>query len=164
MNAESGSEGRLSPQPSPQKRGFPVWAMVTLAAIGVFVVLGIVVTIIGAVEEEKTTSGDSQAPVATTAAAPTTPPAPATTAVPASGQAAFAPVPGMVGKDLQEAQDALQAAGFYVLTSHDATGQNRYQGLDRNWKVCEQTPPPWTPVRKDTPIDLTVVKDEERCP
>ncbi len=73
------------------------------------------------------------------------------------------PVPNVVGRDLQEAQDALQATGFYNLTSHDVTGQDRYQVLDRNWKVCNQKPAPGTLVPKDTQIDLGSVKDEEAC-
>jgi hypothetical protein len=42
-------------------------------------------------------------------------------------------LPDAVGVDLQLAQDTLQAAGFYVLTSYDATGQERLQVSDRNW-------------------------------
>ena len=40
-------------------------------------------------------------------------------------------VPDAVGRDLQYAQDTMQAAGFSLLTSHDATGQDRFQALDR---------------------------------
>lgn len=73
-------------------------------------------------------------------------------------------VPNMVGQDLQLAQDSMQAAGLYVLRSHDATGQRRLQVLDRNWKVCDQTPPAGSQVARDQLIDFGVVRDEEQCP
>lgn len=73
-----------------------------------------------------------------------------------------ATLPDMTGKDLQAAQDAAQEAGFYVLTSSDATGQGRMQVLDRNWTVCSQTP-----AAGDHPTDTTVnfdaVKTGESC-
>lgn len=49
-------------------------------------------------------------------------------------------VPDVVGKNHQEAQDLLQAAGFYNLGEEDATGQGRKLLLDRNWVVVDQTP------------------------
>lgn len=48
-------------------------------------------------------------------------------------------VPNVVCKDLQAAQDALQAAGFFNLASVDGTGQGRVQILDRNWVVVRQS-------------------------
>ncbi|MET7620541.1 hypothetical protein [Streptomyces sp. NPDC005408] len=74
-----------------------------------------------------------------------------------------AELPNLVGKGLQSAQDAAQAAGFYVLTSHDSLGRGRNQVLDRNWKVCFQTPKPGRR-STDTEIDLGAVKLEETCP
>jgi hypothetical protein len=53
-----------------------------------------------------------------------------------------AALPNFVGKGLQSAQDEAQAAGFYTLDSHDALGRGRMQALDRNWKVCSQSPAP----------------------
>lgn len=73
-------------------------------------------------------------------------------------------VPNMVGQDLQLAQDSMQAAGLYVLRSHDATGAARFQVLDRAWKVCDQTPKGGSRVATDQLIDFGVVRDEERCP
>ena len=70
-------------------------------------------------------------------------------------------VPNMTGLDLQFAQDTLQAWGFYNLTSHDVTGQDRFQLLDRGWVVVGQTPPPGTHVSSDQPIDLAVKKEGE---
>ncbi|MFD9703574.1 PASTA domain-containing protein [Lentzea sp. NPDC059081] len=48
-------------------------------------------------------------------------------------------VPNVVCLDLQKAQDTLQAAGFYLLGSEDATGQGRQQVVDRNWVVVSQS-------------------------
>ena len=73
-------------------------------------------------------------------------------------------VPNMVGEDLQLAQDTMQAAGFYILRSHDATGEGRSQVLDRAWKVCDQLPPGGSTVAASQFIDFGVVKDEEGCP
>ena len=66
----------------------------------------------------------------TTLATLDTAPRPAVAPAPTTGT-----VPNVVGIDLQLAQDTLQAAGFYALRSHDATGQGRFQVLDRNWTV-----------------------------
>ena len=92
-----------------------------------------------------TPSTTSTAPTATTTASTATPP---TTA------AAMTALPNVVGKDLQLAQDTLQAAGFYHLTSHDSTGLKRLQVLDRNWRVTDQTPAAGTRVAADQLIDL----------
>jgi len=73
-------------------------------------------------------------------------------------------VPELVGKGLQAAQDAAQAAGFYNLTSHDSLGRDRHQILDRDWKVCSQKPAAGTGVSTDTQIDLGAVKVTEACP
>lgn len=72
-------------------------------------------------------------------------------------------LPDLRGQDLQAAQDAAQASGFYGLTSHDATGQGRLQVLDRNWKVCSQSPAAGTH-KYNTVVDFGAVKDEESCP
>ncbi|MFE7129879.1 hypothetical protein ACFVIM_03390 [Streptomyces sp. NPDC057638] len=72
-------------------------------------------------------------------------------------------LPNLVGQQLQAAQDAAQAAGFYLLSSYDATGADRMQVLDRNWKVCSQSPAPGAadPSRM---VDFGAVKIEETCP
>ncbi|WP_307679714.1 thermonuclease family protein [Streptomyces sp. V4I2] len=69
----------------------------------------------------------------------------------------------MVGKGLQSAQDQAQAAGFYNLTSHDDLGRSRMQVLDRNWKVCSQTPKAGEQPT-DVKVDFGAVKLEEDCP
>ncbi|MDG9702878.1 hypothetical protein [Streptomyces sp. DH37] len=86
---------------------------------------------------------------------PTTPP---------TGEAPkTAELPDLAGKGLQTAQDTAQEAGFYNLTSHDATGRGRMQISDRGWKVCFQTPAPGEhPVTGK--IDFGTVKLEEDCP
>ncbi|CAL9338484.1 hypothetical protein SUDANB120_00218 [Streptomyces sp. enrichment culture] len=75
-----------------------------------------------------------------------------------------AALPDLVGKGLQAAQDAAQAAGFHSLTSHDALGRGREQVLDRGWKVCSQTPAAGSSVDTAATVDLGAVKLEEECP
>ncbi|MFJ3924217.1 hypothetical protein [Streptomyces sp. NPDC090022] len=82
----------------------------------------------------------------------------------AAPAAKSATLPHFVGKGLQVAQDEAQAAGFYALTSHDALGRDRLQALDRNWKVCSQTPAAGAGVATSTTIDFGAVKLEETCP
>jgi hypothetical protein len=79
-----------------------------------------------------------------------------------AGAAESAELPNVVGQDLQAAQDAAQAAGFYVLDDQDASGQKRLQVFDRNWTVCSQDPEPGTHPT-DTPVTLFAVKDGESC-
>ncbi|WP_327581414.1 PASTA domain-containing protein [Nonomuraea sp. NBC_00507] len=67
-------------------------------------------------------------------------------------------LPDVVGMNLQEGQDTLQAAGFYVLNDKDATGQNRLQVLDRNWVVTKQSPAAGRKVSTDTLITLYAKK------
>ncbi|MFR9795103.1 PASTA domain-containing protein [Streptomyces sp. MS06] len=74
-----------------------------------------------------------------------------------------ATLPDLTGKGLQSAQDQAQAAGFHHLRSHDALGRSRNQILDRNWKVCSQTPKPGRQPT-DTKVDLAAVKLDETCP
>ncbi|GAA2989598.1 PASTA domain-containing protein [Actinokineospora diospyrosa] len=59
---------------------------------------------------------------------------------PSSSTAKTAAVPNVVGVDHQDAQNALQKAGFYYLTEEDATGQGRQLVVDHNWVVVEQIP------------------------
>lgn len=67
-------------------------------------------------------------------------------------------VPNVVCKDLQSAQDALQEAGFFVLASTDATGQNRQQVVDRNWVVVSQSVAAGERPEPATRVTLGVVK------
>jgi beta-lactam-binding protein with PASTA domain len=67
-------------------------------------------------------------------------------------------VPNVVCKDLQSAQDTLQAAGFFNLGSEDATGQGRQQLVDRNWVVVGQSVAPGDRPDRGTHITLSAVK------
>jgi beta-lactam-binding protein with PASTA domain len=73
-------------------------------------------------------------------------------------------VPNFVGKGLQSAQDEAQAAGFYNLASHDSTGRDRNQILDRDWKVCTQEPAAGAKASTDAKLDFGTVKLAETCP
>ncbi|MFD3717260.1 hypothetical protein [Streptomyces sp. NPDC058674] len=111
---------------------------------------------------DKPTTG-APTPAAPASSAPATQ---STTVTPAASKPA-APaktVPNFVGQVLQTAQDGAQAEGFFLLASHDSLGQSRMQVLDRNWKVCTQTPAAGTKASTDTKIDFGTVKIEEACP
>jgi beta-lactam-binding protein with PASTA domain len=73
-------------------------------------------------------------------------------------------IPNLIGKGLQSAQDEAQAAGFYNLDSHDSLGRGRNQILDRDWKVCTQTPAAGKTAPTDTKLDFGTVKLDETCP
>jgi beta-lactam-binding protein with PASTA domain len=101
----------------------------------------------GSVEKKTNSDTEQNAPVEPQPDAAENPPAAATIVV-----------PDVVGMDLQMAQDTLQAAGLYALTSHDATGQDRAQLVDRNWQVTEQSPAAGTKVDAAQTIDLGAEK------
>ncbi|MFD1048457.1 PASTA domain-containing protein, partial [Kibdelosporangium lantanae] len=76
-------------------------------------------------------------------------------------------MPDMVGKGLQEAQDAMQKLTgdpVFLTTSHDATGAKRQQLVDHNWKVCSQTPAAGTKINMKSVVDFGAVKTGESCP
>jgi hypothetical protein len=76
-------------------------------------------------------------------------------------------MPNLVGRNLQDAQDAIQALTgnpVFITTSHDATGQRRLQVLDANWKVCSQSIAPGAAFTADSTIDFAAVKLAEACP
>jgi beta-lactam-binding protein with PASTA domain len=75
-----------------------------------------------------------------------------------SGTTASGVVPDVLCKDLQSAQNTLQAAGFFALGSTDGTGQGRVQIVDRNWVVTGQSAAPGSRPGTGTRIVLTVVK------
>jgi hypothetical protein len=77
-------------------------------------------------------------------------------------------MPNLIGKNLQDAQDAIQQLTnnevFYT-GSTDLTGQGRNQVMDRNWQVCTSTPAPGESFNRDTAIEFGVVRiDSEACP
>ncbi|MFE0748599.1 PASTA domain-containing protein [Gordonia sp. NPDC058843] len=51
-------------------------------------------------------------------------------------------MPNVVCMNLQDAQNAIQAAGVFFSRSEDATGRGRSQMVDSNWIVVGQTPSP----------------------
>lgn len=71
-------------------------------------------------------------------------------------------VPKVVCRDLQAAQDLLQAAGFANLASRDGTGQGRAQVVDQNWLVTAQSAAAGSTPDPAQRITLTVVKYGER--
>jgi hypothetical protein len=75
-------------------------------------------------------------------------------------------MPNMVGVNLQEAQDGIQAltgSKIFFTKSHDASGRARHQILDRDWKVCGQNVKPGATITPDTLIDFAAVKLAESC-
>lgn len=76
-------------------------------------------------------------------------------------------MPDLTGMDLQSAQDEIQQLSgdpLYFTRSEDATGQGRFQIIDRNWKVCRQNVAPGTRVVGYMDITFSVVKVNETCP
>lgn len=67
-------------------------------------------------------------------------------------------LPNVVGMNLQQAQDTMQAAGFYLLNDKDGTGQNRFQVSDRNWVVTRQEPAAGQEVDLATKVTLWAKK------
>lgn len=72
-------------------------------------------------------------------------------------------MPALVGANLQDAQDMLQALDSFLLTQTDATGMERFQVLDSGWKVCGQRPRAGARVPIDKMVELFVVKLHESC-
>jgi PASTA domain len=110
------------------------------------------------------------APAPTPSPAPFTVPPPLTEPTPTVVIATDGPrtwtMPNLVGSDLQDAQDAIQALTAFeipITTSHDETGAGREQLVDRNWKVCSQSVPAGEAITRSTRIDFGAVKDSERC-
>jgi hypothetical protein len=73
-------------------------------------------------------------------------------------------MPDLVGKNLQDAQDALQALGSYLLDQQDASGKSRLQVDDSNWQVCTQEPAAGQEVSVAATVALASVKLDEQCP
>lgn len=76
-------------------------------------------------------------------------------------------MPNLVGETLQDAQDRIQDVtdgAVLISLSHDLTGQDRNQVLDRNWQVCTQNIAPGEPLTTESEVDFGVVKLEESCP
>jgi hypothetical protein len=74
-----------------------------------------------------------------------------------------AQLPDLIGNGLQVAHNGAQAAGVFVLSSHDATGRGRHQILDTSWKVCFQQPAAGL-LPTTTDVDFCVVELTQVCP
>lgn len=116
------------------------------------------------------TGGDTAGtPAALPTAVPTaaaTTSRPTTSAAETQTQTTSWTMPNLVGRNLQDAQDAIQALtsyGIAITRSHDATGAGRHQILDRDWKVCAQNVAPGTAITSATQIDFAAAKLAERC-
>jgi hypothetical protein len=75
-------------------------------------------------------------------------------------------MPDLVGRNLQDAQDAIQALtgnAIFFTKSHDATGRGRHQILDRDWKVCGQNVKPGATITTNTVIDFGAATLGEDC-
>jgi beta-lactam-binding protein with PASTA domain len=74
-------------------------------------------------------------------------------------------MPDMVGKDLDDVEDALEALGATDIKTTDLSGEGRSVWVSSNWKVCTQDPREGTrEVKPSERIRLGVVKGSERCP
>jgi hypothetical protein len=125
---------------------------------------GLAMLVLPACGDDTSGSGGNEGTTSSTAAttSTTSPTTSATASTSTSGSSsAKIAVPNVVGKNLQLAQDTMQAAGLYNLKSHDSTGQGRLQVLDRNWEVTDQSPPAGTMVTADQLIDLGAKKNTD---
>lgn len=77
------------------------------------------------------------------------------------GQITKGVVPNVLCSELQAAQDALRASGYFIISSSDATGQRRLPVIDRNWVVIGQSAVAGTSPALTTHITLSVVKHGE---
>ncbi|MFJ9577059.1 hypothetical protein ACIRQF_11855 [Streptomyces sp. NPDC101191] len=156
------------PYGPPPRRGMSPGALIALA-VGILVALLVALGVALAGAGEGDTDGKAPAPTRTTtrppAATPSTEPTESTSPHPPSSRkpGKQARLPDFAGKGLQFAQDEAQSLGFRTLTSHDAFGRGRAQVLDRNWKVCSQTPAPGSHPT-DVRVDFGTVKLDETCP
>ena len=69
-------------------------------------------------------------------------------------------MPDVVCMNLQDAQNAIQAAGVFYSDSVDATGRGRMQVNDSNWIVTDQSPAAGSDISGTTPM-LSAVKLDE---
>ncbi|MFJ7077569.1 hypothetical protein [Streptomyces sp. NPDC098781] len=84
-------------------------------------------------------------------------------ALSAQGRKQTAVLSDSTGRTLDVAQSAARQAGFATVVTHDALGKHRIPFLQKNWRVCRQTPAPGR-YEATTPVDFSVVKRGERCP
>lgn len=151
--------------PTPKKRR--VWPWVVGASVLLLIIIGSI-----AKPAAPTTTAPSQAAgaetpaaaVPTSLAAPTQ--SPVVAAAPPVAAATSWTMPNLVGHNLQDAQDAIQALtsdAIFVTKSHDVTGAGRHQILDRDWTVCSQNVKPGAKITAGTAIDFGAAKIGEHC-
>lgn len=134
-----------------QSKGLAVTGLI-LGAIAALTSLVMTVVFLGAL-------GDAKADGGKPVVGPSTVSAPAKVEAPATFT-----MPDLVGKNLQDSQDVLQALGSNKMDQQDASGQGRTQIVDSNWKVCTQEPAAASKVPFDTVVVLASVKNDEACP
>lgn len=151
-------------------RGTPRGKPIVGIVLGGLALLTSVMTTIGmlAPQSAAPASSASSATPVTTSSETTPTPIPEPTAevsqTPEAPSPAAFTMPSLVGKNLQEAKNELQALGSAALDQRDASGQGRTQILDSNWKVCAQEPATGQKVATTTTVVLSSVKNEEPCP
>ncbi len=162
------SAGKPWPAPpsGPPKKRRPAWLWVVGG------VLLLLVIVISSTAKHATTSPSPSVAADATLEAPAADvpmsgPAPTVeTRRPTAPTATSWTMPNLVGHNLQDAQDAIQALtgdAIFLTKSHDATGAGRHQILDRDWKVCSQNVRTGAKITVDTPIDFGAAKLGERC-
>jgi hypothetical protein len=159
---EAASEDPGRPRPARRECGLRAgpWSLLPVTVLAV----GLGLAGCGGVESPSVKQDQVTSAADATQASPSRPEAtPTRAATDPAATSANGELPNLVGKGLQVAQDAAQEADFYNLTSHDASGRERHQVFDRDWRVCFQTPAPGA---NDTSkqVDFGVVRLEEDCP
>ncbi|MFG2761528.1 PASTA domain-containing protein [Streptomyces wuyuanensis] len=80
---------------------------------------------------------------------------------PGAGQTAE--LPSLVGMTVAGAQDVAEVFGFQHFVDEDATGLDRPQVLEQQWRVCSQDPSPGTQPLEAL-VTLHAVRHDEECP
>ena len=154
-----------APQP-PKKRRISPWIFGAVLVLVLSIAVGILGRQLSAptVTPDRPTVGPTPTTVPTKDLAPSL--TPSATGVPTVEMVKSWTMPNLVGANLQDAQNAIQALtdnAIFFTKSHDATGAGRQQILDRDWKVCSQNMRPGSKITADTVIDFGAAKLDERC-
>ncbi|MFW7414078.1 Ltp family lipoprotein [Demequina sp. SO4-18] len=137
----------------------PLWKkkrlIIPVAAVAALIGISALGTAMGGggATDDVAASPSPSATVEEVVAEPTESPAPTTLTM-----------PDVVGTNLQDAQDSLQALGSYFLDQEDASGEDRTQIVDSNWRVCTQEPVAGTEIPIEATVILASVKEDEPCP
>jgi hypothetical protein len=76
-------------------------------------------------------------------------------------------MPNLIGKNLQQAKDAVPAltnGQIWQSNSTDLTGQGRTQVPASSWVVCGSTPPPGGTLTLTIDVNFRAVRSGETCP